>query len=309
MAPECQYIGKIQGCLVFEQMSLISHPSFQSEVFKTSSFYPINQYIKRCKFKQFKVSLRLFATKLKNDSELGGFFVSFEMPKKTSRKIPKATSAAVLAQHFFQCAWCGINLTERHHIEEFHQGGGHTIDNLILLCPNCHTLVHKGAIPKEQLIIRKSTHIKGDRLAGNFNTTLNDLKVLIAGGIAINTPTLVAFNGEPLLRVYKENDVALIDAKFHNIHGALTFWMNRNMFWTTTKAQITSFGVDNLIVENNNKSIYLKFTKVGDSLEVNFNTYMRGTKLTFSETQADVFGQIMMANESKDCQVHLSIED
>ncbi|UZE93516.1 MAG: HNH endonuclease [Candidatus Nealsonbacteria bacterium] len=40
------------------------------------------------------------------------------------------------------CELCGYNIhVETHHITPKHQGGIHTIDNLIVLCPNCHTLV------------------------------------------------------------------------------------------------------------------------------------------------------------------------
>ncbi|MBU4332259.1 HNH endonuclease [Patescibacteria group bacterium] len=40
------------------------------------------------------------------------------------------------------CELCGYNLhIETHHIIPKHKGGTHTVNNLIVLCSNCHTLI------------------------------------------------------------------------------------------------------------------------------------------------------------------------
>jgi len=38
-----------------------------------------------------------------------------------------------------------------HHIQYVAEDGGDTVDNLLALCPNCHSLHHKGHIPRESL--------------------------------------------------------------------------------------------------------------------------------------------------------------
>jgi hypothetical protein len=40
---------------------------------------------------------------------------------------------------------------EVHHIEYVSEGGGNGPDNLLVLCPNCHTFHHSGHIPRESL--------------------------------------------------------------------------------------------------------------------------------------------------------------
>ncbi len=82
-----------------------------------------------------------------------------------SRHIPKDIDIAVKEQHFFECAWCGQKLIERHHIVDFSKGGEHSVGNLILLCPTCHTQVHRNEISHEELMNRKSTHIKGEHIS------------------------------------------------------------------------------------------------------------------------------------------------
>jgi hypothetical protein len=45
----------------------------------------------------------------------------------------------------------GQNGLHIHHINEVSNGGEHTQDNVIMLCPNCHNCVHLGIISGEQL--------------------------------------------------------------------------------------------------------------------------------------------------------------
>jgi len=40
---------------------------------------------------------------------------------------------------------------ELHHLDQVSDGGENTPENLIALCPNCHSLHHKRLIPKESL--------------------------------------------------------------------------------------------------------------------------------------------------------------
>ena len=46
---------------------------------------------------------------------------------------------------------------EFHHIEPVSEGGENTLDNIVLLCPNCHKMAHAGKLPKEELRKRTKT--------------------------------------------------------------------------------------------------------------------------------------------------------
>lgn len=68
------------------------------------------------------------------------------------------------------CELCGYRISvETHHIIPKHQGGPHTINNLIVVCPNCHSLMTRRTIilndrkdiprvSKEILELLKSSH-------------------------------------------------------------------------------------------------------------------------------------------------------
>lgn len=49
-----------------------------------------------------------------------------------------------------RCTLCGAPWLEIHHIDPLGNGGETTYDNLIVLCPNCHTRVHSENIPSSQ---------------------------------------------------------------------------------------------------------------------------------------------------------------
>jgi len=43
-----------------------------------------------------------------------------------------------------KCELCGYNVSiETHHIKPKHEGGNHEINNLMVVCPNCHVLITK----------------------------------------------------------------------------------------------------------------------------------------------------------------------
>jgi HNH endonuclease len=60
----------------------------------------------------------------------------------------------VLHEAGYKCAnpACrGILTLDIHHLDYVSNGGGDSADNLIALCPTCHTLHHKGHIPIESV--------------------------------------------------------------------------------------------------------------------------------------------------------------
>lgn len=70
------------------------------------------------------------------------------------KSIPLATRRQVLHEGGYRCAnpACRMVLAMNiHHLDPVSEGGSNTFDNLIALCPNCHTLHHQGVIPHESL--------------------------------------------------------------------------------------------------------------------------------------------------------------
>lgn len=72
--------------------------------------------------------------------------------RTSNRYIPTKLESQLFELAGHRCTICSAPWMEIHHIEELATGGLTEFDNLIVLCPNCHTRVHAEGIPtKEEL--------------------------------------------------------------------------------------------------------------------------------------------------------------
>ena len=69
--------------------------------------------------------------------------------RTSSRYVPTALESLLYELSGHRCTICGAPWLEVHHIEELGNGGHTTYDNMIVLCPNCHTRVHSEGIPSK----------------------------------------------------------------------------------------------------------------------------------------------------------------
>ncbi len=75
------------------------------------------------------------------------------------KHVPDATKTLVLLEAGYKCAnpSCRHILTlELHHIAWVKDGGGNEAENLLVLCPNCHSLHTNGHIPAQAIQTWKS---------------------------------------------------------------------------------------------------------------------------------------------------------
>jgi phage replication O-like protein O len=71
------------------------------------------------------------------------------LPKKITGK----GREPILKRHCYVCNF--KDALEKHHITPVSEGGSNRIENKINLCPNCHTLIHKGKYTKKDLLSLK----------------------------------------------------------------------------------------------------------------------------------------------------------
>jgi len=98
---------------------------------------------------------------------------------KEAKQIKPSVKREVLMEAGYKCANpnCRVMLTiEIHHMWRVADGGTNTLDNLIALCPNCHTAHHHGIIPEEAIRVYKSVLVA---LTGAYDLpTIDDLLFL-----------------------------------------------------------------------------------------------------------------------------------
>lgn len=225
----------------------------------------------------------------------------------SNRYIKKEISEEVKKRHYFECAWCGEKLLERHHIKEFSKGGKHTADNLILLCPNCHTQVHQGKIKTEELIDRKSTHIKGDRISGSIQIEHNDM-IRLGNATFINVPTLIQYKKQNIIYLENINGTLYLNTRFYNKENELIFWMSANRFWTNSEFLIISKR-DELIISNQEDSNnILHLWKDNEFLNVEGKNYLNRSILDFSPNFVKINNNYICTFNVMNCSVGISIE-
>ena len=69
--------------------------------------------------------------------------------KASTRNIPTPLESLLFELAGHRCTICSAPWLEIHHIDELSEGGQTSYDNLIVLCPNCHTRVHSERVPSK----------------------------------------------------------------------------------------------------------------------------------------------------------------
>ena len=67
--------------------------------------------------------------------------------KHSNRYVPTDLERLLFELAAHRCTICRAPWMEIHHIDEISEGGATSFDNLIVLCPNCHTRVHHEGVP------------------------------------------------------------------------------------------------------------------------------------------------------------------
>lgn len=69
--------------------------------------------------------------------------------RTSKRYIPTPLESLLFELSGHRCTICSAPWLEIHHITELADGGATQYDNLIVLCPNCHTRVHAEGVPSK----------------------------------------------------------------------------------------------------------------------------------------------------------------
>lgn len=90
------------------------------------------------------------------DDTMGGIILVLDFENKKKIRAEQATikRRMLKKQKIAHCEYCGNKTKEIlqiHHIEAISDGGSNDLNNVIILCPNCHKSAHAGIIKKEDL--------------------------------------------------------------------------------------------------------------------------------------------------------------
>lgn len=125
-------------------------------------------------------------------------------PNPNRKPIPAGVRQIVLMEAGYKCANpnCRHILTlELHHIVWVKDGGGNNPDNLVALCPNCHSLHTAGHIAADAIRCWKSLLVSlsnPNRVSADLLLVLYDEEKRVANSSDQNTPLPFRFSGDGL---------------------------------------------------------------------------------------------------------------
>jgi hypothetical protein len=106
-------------------------------------------------------------------------------------------NAAMRRMHADLCMRCGWDEgpCDTHHILAKANGGPMSLDNGVILCPNCHRLADKGLISTEELhALKDAAPVRGERAGGDANGSPGEVD-LLAGGFPSRAKTSASQDG------------------------------------------------------------------------------------------------------------------
>ena len=124
--------------------------------------------------------------------------------------------------------------------------------------------------------MRKSTHLKGDRVQSTFSMGEAPPTVKLGGATITNMPLILATNNEELLS-YKQNGVNSItlSARFYNEYGALVMWMADNRFWAPKDFVLVREENSLEIYNRQNNAFHLKIWNRNEILYIEGKSFVK----------------------------------
>jgi hypothetical protein len=113
----------------------------------------------------------------------------------------------------FGCCICGLPIYEYHHIVPHAAGGPDSTENLMLLCPNHHTLATQGGLPEEDQRRHKRSpyNVEHGYTLGLLAVTQSTCVVDVGGGVLLaGEIAMIVIDGDPLLSVKRADDGRLL---------------------------------------------------------------------------------------------------
>lgn len=126
------------------------------------------------------------------------------------RQVPSETRRQILHESGYRCAnpVCRMVLTINiHHLDQVSEGGDNTLDNLLALCPNCHSLHHQGNIPHDSLRTWKT-------LLVGLNEAFDKKSVDIL--LALRKISTISLRGEGILEISSLIASGLVEWRIHH---------------------------------------------------------------------------------------------
>ena len=194
--------------------------------------------------------------------------------------IPAEIRLQVRQESIFGCAACGCPVIEYHHIIPFHEVKKHEFENIVALCPTCHTKAHEsGPWSQEYVRTLKASPFNKNNTKDRF-ATHSDNFIIKLGWIEFHIQgDLIALDDEIVLSCIRNKDgILVISGRFYDIHGNLIAVIDENEWIIkTTKVWDVEYSLGKrLIVRTGKRQIVLRLEITTDSLDIQQCFFIKG---------------------------------
>jgi len=141
--------------------------------------------------------------------------------RANSRYISSDIRRVVRQRSRFGCCVCGCPIIEYHHITPYSEGGEHTVENLIALCPTCHKRADKeGSWSVDQVRKFGDSPYNTDTTKDRFLIDSSDFVVRLGWIEFRNCSQLVALGKRIVLESRRMDDgIILVSGYFQDEEG------------------------------------------------------------------------------------------
>ena len=182
---------------------------------------------------------------------------------------------------------------------------------MMTVCGNCHTLCTANAysIEEQRAAKYQPKNITDDFTRGQLFTNNNDLIVHLAGGTAINTPSLLAVGDTDVVKVEKAPDGRLlVSALVQNEDGQTIAHLHENE-WSASHTEVWDFEAypKRTIVRTAPRKISFEVDARNDEIELKGTWFLQGQKIDFTPTKCLVGNMQIVGFRTENCSRFLQI--
>lgn len=226
--------------------------------------------------------------------------------------IPAAVRRQLRQESGFGCCVCGHPFIQYHHIIPYAEEAHFRPEDMMALCPNDHDLCTKGVISQQEQreSKRRPRNIADNLLRGILYVNSNDLRIELAGGLAINTPNLIVYREDiHILGAKRSTDGrVLVSAIIQDRAGEVVAKLIENQ-WFALPDQIWDFecGADVATLRSAPREIAFKVDCRDNLVRLQGNWFLGQTRISFSPTECRVGGMVLQGFTVTNCENFLCI--
>jgi HNH endonuclease len=205
---------------------------------------------------------------------------------KRCKKIPSHIERQLRQEANFGCAMCGCPVLENAHIIPFRESQEFLPEDMVALCPKCHTKADLGHYPEYVFRDVKNNPYNKTTTGEKFMVTGNDLVVKLGSYTAVNTERVLVVDDFDIVSIRRNHgnylflDVNFFD-KFGRFVGIIT---DNNWIVDTSYFWDVEYKPQHLIIRSKPRQIDFEIKIENEQVFIRGEIFYNRTPITMTES-------------------------